>query len=82
MPAEKLKSYMGSQEWADDQLRYLLGLLKDQSSWNSPHNWYCKRVIAFMLLDRFQDRGFPWHYKVGSGHFHRWLKNKSWEKRR
>jgi len=70
---------LGSKDWADDQLRYLLSLLGDNSTWNRPHNFYCKRVVAFIILERLADQGFEWHHKVGSGHFHRWLKRKSWE---
>lgn len=70
--------YWGSKEWADDQLRYLLSLLGDTTTWNLPHNWFCKRVVSFLILERLREAGFQWHYTVGSGHFHRWLKRKSW----
>ena len=73
--------YYGSKIWADETLRYLLGLLKDDSTWNRPHNWYCKRQLSFIFLERLREAGFEWHHKVGSGHFHRWLKRKSWEAR-
>jgi len=79
MRCQESIKYYGSKEWADEQLRYLLGLLSDNSTWNLPHNWYAKRVVAHMILQRFKDGGFDWHFKVGSGHFHRWLKRKSWE---
>ena len=71
--------YYGSKEWADDQLKALLSLLGDNSTWNRRHNWFCKRVVGFVILERLAAEGFGWHHKVGSGHFHRWLKRKSWE---
>jgi len=74
-----VEKYYGSKEWADESLRYLLSLLGDSSTWNKPHNYYCKRVVGFLILERLADQGFEWHYNVGSGHFHRWLKRKSWE---
>jgi hypothetical protein len=70
--------YFGSKDWADSQLRYLLQLLGDNSTWNLPHNFYAKRLVSFLILERLRDYGFFWHFKVGSGHFHRWLKRKSW----
>jgi len=73
------QKYYGSKEWADDSLKYFLSLLGDNSTWNLPHNWFCKRVVGFLILERLADQGFDWHHKVGSGHFHRWLKRKSWE---
>lgn len=71
--------YWGTKEWADDQLRYLLGLLGDNSTWNLPHNWYFKRVVAFIIIERLKEAGFYWHVQVASGHFHRWLKRKGWK---
>ena len=73
--------YYGSKDWADESLRYVLSLLGDNSTWNLPHNWYVKRVVCHVILERLREAGFEWHHKVGSGHFHRWLKRKSWEAR-
>ena len=77
--APETMKYYGSEKWADVSLKYLLGLLSNNSTWSLPHNWYFKRVVAFLILERLKEKGFDWHYKVGSGHFHRWLKRKSWE---
>lgn len=71
--------YYGSKDWADDTTRYLLGLLSDNSTWNLPHNWFCKRVVAFLMIERLKEAGFHWHVMVAQGHFSRWLKRKSWE---
>jgi len=74
-----VEKYYGSKEWADESLRYFLGILSDNSTWNLPHNWFMKRLVSHIILERLRDQGFEWHHKVGSGHFHRWLKRKSWE---
>ena len=50
--------YYGSEEWADDTLKYFLSLLGDNSTWNLPHNWFCKRVVGFLILERLADQGF------------------------
>ena len=76
---ETLKKYYGSEEWADDSHKYLLRLLSNNSTWNLPHNWHFKRVVAFLILERLKESGFDWHHKTGSGHFHRWLARKNWE---
>jgi len=73
-----MKHY-GSEEWADDSHRYLLKLLSNNNTWNLPHNWYFKRVVAFLILERLKEKGFEWHYKTGSTHLHNWMKRKSWE---
>ncbi len=79
-PETRLKlGYYGSEEWADDTHKYLLKLLSDNSTWNLPHNWCFKRIVAFLILERLKEKGFDWHFKTGSGHFHRWLKHKSWQ---
>lgn len=75
---ESKQNYYGSEWWADETHRYLLGLLSDNSTWNLPHNWHCKRTVAFLILERLREKGFDWYYRTGSGHFHRWLKRKSW----
>jgi len=75
--AEK-QGYFGSKEWADDSLKYLLGLLSDNSTWNLPHNWHMKRTVAFLILERLREKEFFWHYKIAHGHFTRWLKRRSW----
>lgn len=74
-----VKSVTGTKDWADCQLKYLLGLFGDESTWNLPHNWYFKRLVAQLIIGRLQEAGFQWHVYVVSGHFHRWLKRKSWE---
>lgn len=74
-------TYWGSKDWADGQLKYLLPFLLDNSTWNLPHNWHCKRVVAFLIIERLREAGFHWHVMVAQGHFHRWLKRKSWESR-
>jgi len=73
----KSVTHWGTKDWADCQLRYLIGLLGDNSTWNLPHNWYCKRVVAGIIIDRLQESGVLWHVDVASGHFHRWLARKS-----
>lgn len=70
--------YWGSKDWADESLRYLLQLLGDNNTWNLSHNWYFKRLVSFIIIERLREYGFSWHVKVGSGHFHRWLKRKPW----
>ena len=75
---ETIVKHYGSKDWADDSLKYLLGLLSDNSTWNLSHNWHMKRVVASLILERLKEAGFDWHVKVASGHFHRWLKRKSW----
>lgn len=70
--------WYGSKEWADENLRYILGLLGDNSSWNLPGNWWCKRFVAEVIIERLAEAGYEWHCMVASGHFHRWLKRKSW----
>jgi len=74
----KSVTHWGTKDWADEQLRYLLGLFGDNSTWNLGHNWYCKLVVAGVIIDRLKEVGFEWHHEVGSGHFHRWLARKSW----
>jgi len=76
---ETLEKHYGSEEWADNSLKYLLGLLSDNSTWSLPHNWHMKRTVAFLILERLKEAGFDWHYKVAHGHFTRWLRRKSWE---
>lgn len=76
---ETIQKYLGSKDWADGQLKYLLGLLSDNSTWNLPHNWYFKRVVAHLIIERLKEAGFHWHVMVAQGHFHRWLARKSWE---
>ena len=76
---ETVCRYYGSEEWADASLKYLLGLLSDNSTWNLHHNWHMKRTVAFLILERLKEASFEWHHKTGSGHFHRWLARKSWE---
>lgn len=73
------RKYYGSEEWADVTHRYLLKLLSDNSTWNLCYNWHFKRIVAFLILERLKERGFDWHYRTGSTHFHAWLKRKSWE---
>jgi hypothetical protein len=75
---KEAKKYWGSKDWADSHLRYLLGLLSDNTTWNLPHNWYFKRLLSFIIIERLKEESFEWHVKVASGHFHRWLKRKSW----
>ena len=73
------QSWYVTKDWADSQLRYLLGLFGDNSTWNLCHNWYFKKIVAEIIIDRLKEAGFVWHVDVASGHFHRWLKKKSWE---
>ena len=75
---ETVVRYYGKKDWADNSLKYLLGLLSDNSTWSLPHNWHMKRTVAFLILERLKEAGFDWHYKVGHGHFTRWLKRKNW----
>jgi len=72
------KQWYGSKDWADEQVRYLLGLLADNETWNLTHNWHFKRIVAQLVIDGLGEAGFGWHVQVASGHFHRWLKRKSW----
>ena len=76
---ETVVKYYGKKDWADNSFKYLLCLLADNSTLNLPHNWYFKRVIAFLIIERLKEAGFSWHVMVAEGHFHRWLKRKSWE---
>ena len=73
------RKYYGSKDWADVSIKYLLGLFSDNTTWNLPHNYCFKRVVAFLIIERLREAGFSWHVDVASGHFHRWLKRKSWE---
>ena len=70
--------YYGSKDWADNSIRYLLHLLKDDSHWNLPHNFHMKRTVAQLIIGRLFEKNFCWHGRVASGHYHRWLKRKSW----
>jgi hypothetical protein len=78
-PTLATKKWYGLKDWADEQVRYLFGLFSDNSTWNFRHNWHCKRVVARLVVARLKEAGFGWHVQVASGHFHRWLKRKSWE---
>jgi hypothetical protein len=78
-PTLATKKWYGLKDWADEQIRYLFGLFSDNNTWNLPHNWHFKRVVARLVIDRLGEAGFGWHVQVASGHFHRWLKRKSWE---
>jgi len=78
-PPLATEKWYGSKDWADEQLRFLLGLLADNETWNLTHNWHFKRVVARLVIDRLGEAGFGWHVKVASGHFHRWLKRKNWK---
>ena len=64
--------YWGSEAWADGQLKYMLGLLGNVHTWILPHNRYCKRIVAEVIIGRFRESGFEWHALVGTGHLHRW----------
>jgi len=79
MAAPETMKHYGSEEWADDSHRYLLKLLSDNNTWNLKHNWHFKRTVAFLILERLKEKGFDWHFRTGSTHFHAWLKRKSWE---
>ena len=76
---ETVVKYYGKKDWADNSLKYLLGLLSDNSTWSLPHNWHMKRTVAFLILERLKEAGFRWHYRTGSTHLHAWMKRKSWE---
>jgi len=76
---QQVEKHYGSKDWADSSLKYLLGLFADNTTWNLPHNYYCKRLIAFLIIERLKEAGFYWYVNVAEGHFHRWLKRKSWE---
>ena len=75
---DKSITQWGSKDWADGQIRYLFGLFGDNSTWNLSHNWYFKKIVAEIIIDRLKEAGFVWHVDVASGHFHNWLKKKSW----
>jgi len=77
-PTLATEKWYGSKDWADYELKGLLSLLSDNTTWNLPHNWYSKRLVAELIIERLEEAGFGWHFKVASGHFHRWLKRKSW----
>ena len=79
LKAMPVLSYWGSRKWAQDQTKYLLGLFSDKSTWNLPHNWHFKRLVAFIIIERLKEAGFDWHVEIASGHFHRWLARKDWE---
>ncbi len=78
-PTLETKKWYGSKDWADGQLRYLLGLLADNETWNLTHAWHFKRIVARLVIARLKEAGFGWHVQVASGHFHRWLARKSWD---
>jgi len=72
-------SYYGSTKWADSNLRYVISLLKDNSTWNCSHNFYFKKMVVEMIIARLSDFHFVWHVKIARINLHRWFGKKSWE---
>jgi hypothetical protein len=60
--------------WANECLSWTTRLLYDRSTWNSPHNFYCKIVVARSNIEFLEDLGFWWQAGILASHLHKAMK--------
>lgn len=60
-----------SKEWANDLLRWFLKEILYADCWiRHPYN---KILIADEIIDRLNEKGYPWQAARVKNHLHRWM---------
>lgn len=60
--------------WANSVLSYNAKLLNDESTWNSPHNFFNKIIVTRSNIELLEDLGYWWQARTLAHHLNKFLK--------
>ena len=71
MNTQRVLSEWGSKEWANDQLRFAIRVLKGEIVGSSDKG---RIQIAILIQDRLSQAGFWWQHRILDHHLHLFMK--------